>query len=70
MSDRMSRKWILKVPYTGPPKREYYDIVEEKLPALQDGGISHMISMLRTASCQLLIITGMKQYVALIKTRI
>ena len=33
-----SRKWTLKSYFVGPPKREDMELVEEELPALQEGG--------------------------------
>ena len=38
MSGIKYRKWILKSHFEGLPKREDVDLVEEELPALQDGG--------------------------------
>ena len=38
MAGRTTKKWILKSPYKGNPKREDFEIIEEKLPELQDGG--------------------------------
>ena len=32
------RKWILKSHFSGLPKREDLEIVEEELPPLKDGG--------------------------------
>ena len=33
-----ARKWILKSHFSGLPKREDLEIVEEDLPPLKDGG--------------------------------
>ena len=38
MSGVKSRKWTLNSHFVGLPKREDMEIVEEELPALQDGG--------------------------------
>ncbi len=32
------RKWVLKSHFSGMPKREDLEIVEEELPPLKDGG--------------------------------
>ena len=33
-----SRKWVLKQAFDGAPKREDFEIVEEDIPPLKDGG--------------------------------
>ena len=33
-----TKKWILRKPFEGIPKREDLEIVEEELPPLKDGG--------------------------------
>ena len=33
-----ARKWVLRSHFSGLPKREDLEIVEEELPALKDGG--------------------------------
>ena len=38
MSGVKARKWILKSHFSGLPKREDLEIVEEDLPPLKDGG--------------------------------
>lgn len=39
------RKWVLKSHFSGLPKREDLEIVEEQLPELKDGGtICYMIA--------------------------
>lgn len=35
---RTTKKWIVKTPYKGDPKREDLEIIEEQLPPLKDGG--------------------------------
>lgn len=37
-TDVKCRKWILKSHFSGLPKREDLEIVEEQLPQLKDGG--------------------------------
>ncbi len=39
MSNRVSKKWVVKNSFKGDPKREDLEIVEEELPPLKDGGI-------------------------------
>ena len=41
MSVYTTKKWVVKTPYNGHPKREDLEIVEEELPPLKDGGRSH-----------------------------
>lgn len=36
--DIKSRKWTLKAHFSGLPKREDLEIVEEQVPELKDGG--------------------------------
>ncbi len=38
MSTTTARKWVLKSHFSGLPKREDLEIVEEKLPPIKDGG--------------------------------
>ena len=33
-----AKKWVVKWPFSGYPKREDLEIVEEELPPLKDGG--------------------------------
>ena len=33
------RRWVLKQHFDGMPKREDFELVEEELPALQDGQV-------------------------------
>ena len=47
MSGVKARKWILKSHFSGLPKREDLEIVEEDLPPLKDGGKSSFASQLR-----------------------
>ena len=35
-----TKKWVLRKPFQGLPKREDLEIVEEELPPLKDGGWS------------------------------
>lgn len=39
MSGIKTRKWLNKKPFDGLPKREDFEIAEEELPPLKDGGI-------------------------------
>ena len=39
MSGVKCRKWILNNHFSGNPKREDLDLVEEELPPLKDGGM-------------------------------
>ncbi len=34
-----ARKWVLKSRFSGLPKREDLEIVEEELPPIKDGGM-------------------------------
>ena len=52
MSGVKARKWILKSHFSGLPKREDLEIVEEDLPPLKDGGKRMGVSQLRLYSCQ------------------
>ncbi len=38
MSAYTTKKWVVKTPYKGQPKREDLEIVEEQLPPVKDGG--------------------------------
>ena len=38
MSGVTAKYWLLKKPFEGYPKREDFEIAEEILPALKDGG--------------------------------
>ena len=38
MSGVKARKWVLRSYFSGMPKREDLEIVEEELPAIKDGG--------------------------------
>ena len=38
MSNRVTRKWVVKNSFKGAPKREDLEIVEEELLPLKDGG--------------------------------
>ena len=39
------RKWVLRSHFSGLPKREDLEIVEEELPPLKDGGM-HVVTCL------------------------
>ena len=38
MSGVKARKWVLRSQFSGQPKREDLEIVEEELPPIKDGG--------------------------------
>ena len=38
MSGIKARKWLNKKPFQGLPKRDDFEITEEELPAMKDGG--------------------------------
>ena len=43
-TDKMScvtRKWVIKQAFQGMPKKEDFEIIEEQLPPLKDGGKMH-----------------------------
>ena len=52
MSGVKCRKFVLRSHFSGLPKREDLEIVEETLPALQDGGIKVLVvSSLQAVQC-------------------
>ena len=49
MSNRTTKKWVVKSSYKGDPKREDLEIVEEELPPLKDGGrVQFVFGIVRT----------------------
>ena len=42
------QRWVLKSHFSGMPKREDLDLVEEELPPLKDGGEEMQITKLIT----------------------
>jgi NADPH-dependent curcumin reductase CurA len=50
-SSNKTRKWTIKKKFEGSPKRDDFEIVEEELPPLKDGGQQqHIIYM---AACMI-----------------
>ena len=50
-----TKKWVLKSMFDGLPKREDFEIIEEELPLLKDGGrkflYHYIIYMYYRVSC-------------------
>lgn len=46
MSGIKARKWLNKKPFQGLPKKDDFEIVEEELPAMKDGGSQDMQNMM------------------------
>ena len=65
--DIKSRKWTLKAHFSGLPKREDLEIVEEQVPELKDGGTKKITRSIATDS--LWMIYALVQHVPWVDVR-